>query len=379
MVRDIVPLHGGQLQQIADSFKVPASSLFDFSANINPDGPPTAVRTALRHALDEPSILTSYPELNEPVLRNSIAAYAAIEPENIAVANGFVPLLDAALRALSIRKCLVPIPAFIEYRRTLEHSSVEVLTETLKPESYFQYDMESLLNGSHDAILLANPQNPTGILHDRETLLDLTLRAAERNILILLDEAFVDYTPRASLAAHAEQHRNLVVFRSLTKFFGMPGLRVGYAVSNVRTISQVRDQVAPWAISTLASHAAAAGLADKEYVSETIALNDRRRTQLERMLRELSLEIEPSSANFILFRLPEVIDPVVFWRRMIEEHRIVLRLCSDYESLPRGYLRAAVRTDPENRMLIEALRPLLVSYETVSRLGPLNHSTVHGL
>lgn len=355
------PLHGGQLQQIAASFGIPASSLLDFSANINPDGPPTVVHTALRQALNEPSMLTAYPDLTEPVLRKAVASYVGVGPENIVVANGFVPLLDATLRAMSVRQCMLPVPAFVEYRRTLARASVDVIAANLDTASNFQYDIGFLPNGSHDAVLLANPQNPTGVLHDRETMSDLTVQAAERGIRVLLDEAFIDYRSEASLAGDVERHPNLVVFRSVTKFFGMPGLRVAYAVSCADTASRIQDQIAPWSITTLASRAAAVALDDKDYISRTRTLNDRRRTWLDLELRKLALRPEQSSANFVLFRLPSGIDAATFWRRMIEEHRIVLRLCCDYEALPEGYLRAAVRGDSDNYDLIEALRRTLMS------------------
>src|SRR5262249_30689036 len=116
------PLHGGQLHQTADHFGIPVSELLDFSANINPDGPPPAVLSCLREAINSPSIISNYPDLDEFNLRRCIAKYVRIRPENIAIANGFVPLLDAALRTLFIRSCLVPVPAFVEYRRTLERS-----------------------------------------------------------------------------------------------------------------------------------------------------------------------------------------------------------------------------------------------------------------
>ncbi len=356
-----LPLHGGQLRQIAKSFGIPDESLLDFSANINPAGPPIGVYAELRKALDDPSVLTTYPELKETSLRNALAAYVGVEPENIAVANGFVSLLDAALRALSVRQCRLPVPAFIEYRRTLTNASVEISPAGLNPESGFQYDIEFLLQGSHDVILLANPQNPTGILHDRKTILEFTRRAAERGITVFLDEAFVDYCSEASLVGDVERHPNLVVFRSVTKFFGMPGLRVAYAVSSVNTIARIQEQIAPWSITTLASCAAAVALADKDYICQTLELNEQRKSWLDHELQKLSLHVEPSSANFVLFRLPSGIDERTFWKRMIEEHHIVLRLCRDYEALPEGYLRAAVRSDSENHKLVEALQQTLMS------------------
>lgn len=358
-----LPLHGGQLQQIAKYLGIPAEGLLDFSANINPDGPPVGVYAALRQALDDPAVLTTYPELKEAALRSAIAAYAGVEPDNIAVANGFVPLLDATLRAMSVRQCRLSVPAFTEYRRTLTNSSVAIIPERLAPESNFRYDIESMLKGSPDAILIANPQNPTGVLHDRETLLDLTHRAAAQGTLILLDEAFIDYCSEVSLASDVERHSNLVVFRSVTKFFGMPGLRVAYAISCGDTIARIQEHIGPWSITTLASRAVARALADRDYIRQATRLNERRRNWLVDEMRNLSLRVEPASANFVLFLLPAGIDPGAFWKHMIEDHRLVLRWCKDFESLPEGYLRASVRSDSDNYKLIEALRRTLVLFE----------------
>src|SRR6201996_1568108 len=115
----VLPLHGGQLSQIARHFRLQASDLLDFSANINPEGPPTGVSAALRESLDDLTVLTTYPQAEELALRQALATYAGVTPENIIVGNGFVPILDAALRAMPVRQCLIPVPAFTEYRRRL--------------------------------------------------------------------------------------------------------------------------------------------------------------------------------------------------------------------------------------------------------------------
>ena len=120
------PAHGGQLRQISERFGIPASQLLDFSANINPQGPPATVLEAMRAALDAPAVLTTYPDLEQAELKSCIAASAGVEVSAIAVANGFVPLLEASLRTLSVRRCLLPVPAFGEYRRTLERVGVAV-------------------------------------------------------------------------------------------------------------------------------------------------------------------------------------------------------------------------------------------------------------
>jgi len=158
------PPHGGQLRQISERFGIPASQLLDFSANINPQGPPASVLQALQAALASPAMLTSYPDLEQAELKSCIAASAGVDVGVTAVANGFVPLFEAALRTLSVRRCLLPVPAFGEYRRTLERVGVAVTPYPLPQETGFDYDPERLIaaleTGRHDAILLANPQNP---------------------------------------------------------------------------------------------------------------------------------------------------------------------------------------------------------------------------
>jgi len=354
-----VPFHGGQLRQIADRFGIAAAGLLDFSANINPEGPPAAAISTLRESLNDSSILTSYPDIEESVLRSAIAHYTKVNSENIAVANGFVPLLDVALKVIPIRRCLVPVPAFVEYRRTLARAGVDVSTHAVTPESGFLYDMDAMLHGGHDAVLLANPQNPSGVLCSREILLEFATKALERKIYILLDEAFIDFCPEESLASEIERLPNLIIFRSVTKFFGIPGLRVSYAIANVQTVQDLQNALAPWSITSLASLAACTALADEEYANRSRALNQERRELLKNELEALQLSTASSAANFLLFRLPRHIDAIGFWERMILDHQIVLRQCANYEALPDGYLRTAVRNAEDNARLVTALREVL--------------------
>lgn len=349
------PLHGGQLRQIADRFGIPVSELLDFSANINPEGPPAAVTGALRQAVEDPSILMNYPDLDEIELRQSLARYSGVRLENVAVANGFVPLLDAALRVLAIRRCLVPVPAFVEYRRTLERSNVEMTPHILSSDSDFSYHAADLFSSACDGFLLANPQNPSGALTSRDTLLRIVEEAERRNVFVLLDEAFIDYCPAISLAPEIDRFPNLIVFRSVTKFFGIAGLRVAYATTNAELCKQLQESIAPWSVTTLASLAAGLAMQDEVYARQTIALNDSRRGKMRRAIQELGIHVYPSAANFLLLRLPDSVDCRQLWERLIREHRIVLRNCANYEGLGEGHLRAAVRTDADNERLIEAL------------------------
>lgn len=361
------PLHGGQLRQIAERFGIPLWELLDFSANINPDGPPPAVLSSLRASLDDHAVLNTYPDLDEFELTQAIGRFAGVSPQMITVGNGFVPLLESALRLLKGKRCLLPVPSFLEYRRTLERLGVEIIPHTLTRDSGFRYDVEALLTGEHDAILLANPQNPSGVLTSQRELLSLVEAAALRRMLVLLDEAFIDYAPAQSLALDAERLPNLIVFRSVTKFLGVPGLRVGYMVAHQAMTRKLRDDLAPWPITTLAARAVAAGLADEAFAARTRLLNERRSGNLRLRLQSLGVQTYLSAANFLLFRLPVPDQQSSFWQRMIVEHSLVLRDCSNYEALSPGHIRTAVRNEQENTRLVKAVNE--VSSQSHSRFA----------
>src|ERR1700679_3946379 len=193
------PFHGGHLRHIAKQFGIPTSQLLDFSANINPDGPPPAALSAIRDGLSDLSMLAEYPDLEETELRESIARYVGMSTECISVANGFVPLLEVVLRTLRIRNCLLPVPSFVEYRRTLERVGIEMSIHGLNAESNFRYDQAEMFVSMHDAILLANPQNPSGVCHDAAEVRALVALARQRNVYVLLNEAFIDYVPEQLL------------------------------------------------------------------------------------------------------------------------------------------------------------------------------------
>jgi threonine-phosphate decarboxylase len=353
------PAHGGQLRRLSEHFGIPTAQLLDFSANINPEGPPPAVLAVLRSSLDDLSILTDYPDLEQTDLKRSIAHYACVTPDHLTVSNGFVPLLEGVLRTLPIRRCLLPGPAFNEYRKALTRAQVAIVPQALTPETSFAYDADALLTGNHDAILLANPQNPSGVLNSLDTILQLVARAAERKIYILLDEAFIDYLPEQSASTFTDRFPNLIVFRSVTKFHGIPGLRVAYMIAHPEMATRIAANQPPWPITTLAALAVSAALGDEDYAVQTRSLNLQRKTHLAADLAAAGIHTYESAANFLLMRLPETQNSSIFWQRLFAEHHIVLRSCHDYEALPSGHLRTAVRTAPQNLRLTQAIAKIL--------------------
>jgi threonine-phosphate decarboxylase len=360
------PLHGGQLRLIAARYGISAEKLLDFSANINPDGPSSSVKPAIQRALEDPTSLINYPDLELAELKQVIADSVGVEPETVTIANGFVPMLEAALRAFSIKKCLLPVPSFNEYRRTLESALTLVVPYSLSSAEGFSYKpdaiLEALLNHGCDAILLANPQNPSGALCESDRMLRFLEMTRDQDITVLLDEAFIDYCPAHSLCQRAPEQSNLIVFRSVTKFFAVPGLRVAYAICNSSRTQMLNHSIAPWPITTLATHAVCAALQDDAYVEQSRNANERRRLWLEEKFKRLRIETYPSATNFLLLRFPPEVEVDALWERMIVEQQIVLRSCANFEGLMPGHLRVAVRTDQENGRLIGGFSRVLTSW-----------------
>jgi threonine-phosphate decarboxylase len=359
----VPPAHGGQLRQIAAQYGIPAERLIDFSANINPNGPPSSVLTAMRRALEHSATLSAYPDLELIGLKQTVAKCTGVQPENVAAANGFVPLLESALRSRKTERCLLPVPSFNEYRKTLENAGVAVIPYLLSSDQGFDYKsdtvLQAILDHSCDAILLANPQNPSGALCSEQRMKMLVEMATRHGVTAFLDEAFIDYCPNESLTRQAMESKNLIVFRSVTKFFAVPGLRVAYAVGSSRNIEAMNRFIAPWPIASITSDAVCAALNDETHAEESRLANEQRRLWLERELARLKIATSPSNANFLLLRFPPKIDANLLWERMIVEEGLVLRLCANFEGLGDGYLRIAVRSEKENEKLIRGLERVI--------------------
>jgi threonine-phosphate decarboxylase len=369
---DRVPAHGGQLRQLAAQFGIPQEDLLDFSANLNPFGPPESVLYSMWEVFSDTAYWKDYPDSGYTDLRSAFADYAGVLSSNIAISNGVIPLLEAAIRATKITKCLLPVPAFIEYRKVLERCGVEVVLFPLSPEGNFKIDLQQLhiqmRQHSCDALLFANPQNPSGAAMGREEVRRLLDQMAGLGAHVFLDEAFIDYIPEKSLTTWAPELSQVILFRSVTKFFALAGMRVAFAIANSILIARIEMFLSEWPVTTFAAMAAQFALRDQRFIRDTRQRNSEERIWLLDQLRTLGLTAYPGEANYLLFRMPAIVEGEHFWRRLILECHIVVRNCGNFDSLNRQFLRTAIRKRSENRELVEGLRALLTTSEPQSSL-----------
>lgn len=357
-VRPIHIEHGGRVYEAARSWGIEPGQVLDFSANINPLGPPQGVLSAISNALT-PISLRVYPDAHNFV--SAIADKHRLMPDEIVVGSGAASLIFAVMHALSPRRVLILEPAFVEYSRALAAVNAEVTTTRLTEERSFRPDFVSLerfiKEGQFDLVVLNSPHNPTGALYPRDALLSLINAAEVHNAAVLLDEAFIDYAPEASLVSLAARKSHLIVLRSLTKFYAMPGLRVGYAVCAVKSAGRIREQIDPWWVSTVALEAGRAALDEDEFGAESCRVNAIARDQFAGALRSVGLEVLPSAANFLLAKLPRGSGGDL--QSWLESERILIRRCDSFDGLSDEFIRVAVGSNSDNERLVSLIEKWL--------------------
>jgi threonine-phosphate decarboxylase len=356
--------HGGGIYQAAAELQRPVAELLDFSASINPLGMPATVRAAAAAALDE---AIHYPEIHAESLVAALARHHHLDPRHFLPGNGSTPLFALFVRTMRPRRALIVRPAFSEYQRALMMAGTEIDVFDLNPEKDFTLDVAQLLQQitpTTDLLLLANPGNPTGARIDATTLLTLA-QALREQALVAVDEAFIDFCPDASLLQAVATQPNLYIFRSLTKFYAIPGLRIGYLAGPIIGIARLQEESEPWALSTVAIAAAKAALNATAYEAESLKLIPQLREQLADGLHHLGLHVYPSVANYLLLRLAKACADDVVVR--LRQEGILLRSCSNFPPLDAHYLRVAVRTAAENERLLAALAKFFVHTSTTSR------------
>jgi threonine-phosphate decarboxylase len=209
--------------------------------------------------------------------------------------------------------------------------------------------------------VLTNPHNPSGVLTARTQMLRVLEGARRTKTLLVVDEAFMDYAPTETLVAEAVRSEHLAVLRSVTKFYGMPALRVGYAVSSSRLAARIIAQLPPWPVTTLAAAAATEAVQDHAYAQRTLVSVADQRRWLSQALVTMGVSVYPSAANFLLLQLPATSATSARVRaRLITEHGVVVRDCRSFEGLSNGrFIRVAVRRRDENEHLVRALGSVL--------------------
>ncbi|MEG4284938.1 threonine-phosphate decarboxylase CobD [Microcoleus sp. A006_D1] len=374
----IRPVHGGNLAWAAALAGCPASAILDFSASISPLGPPESALAAIQAHL---SSLTAYPDPDYGELRTALGEAFNVDPDWILPGNGSAELLTwAALDLSKLEATYLVTPAFGDYWRALKAFGAQVLDCPLELKSLDWETGSGLVTDdlsvsdrsfvspslalpvpvaldADRGLLLNNPHNPTGLLFAREAIRPYL----EQLGLVVVDEAFMDFLPPAkqeTLIAQVEEFPNLVILRSLTKFYSLPGLRMGCAIAHpdiLRRWQLLRD---PWPVNALAAAAAAAVVRDTAFERQTWDwLPVARRELFEGLANLPGLRPIAGAANFLL--VESSVSVAAMQKSLLQQHRILIRDCLSFPELGDQFFRVAVRERADNLRLIAGLAEVI--------------------
>ena len=351
--------HGGTVFALARSLGIPPEELLDFSASINPLGPAPGVRDAVCSSFQR---VLHYPDREAVELRGALADFHGVGAGNIVVANGSTELIYLLPRLLPGKKGLVVAPAFSEYARALERAGWETEYLILSSADGFALSLEklaALLAQGVDTLFLCNPANPTGSLLPLALVEKIYGLCRQARTFLVLDEAFMDFREEESAKRVISEGGGGIVLRSMTKFYAIPGLRLGYAIGAEDFIRRCADHLEPWSVNTPAQIAGIVSLADAGYRERTVEYSTAERNTLAAGLAALpGLTPYPSAANFLLVELRNGMSAHQVRDALLHRH-IIIRDCSNFVGLDGRFFRVAVRGRDENSRLLSDMERIV--------------------
>lgn len=371
-------IHGGNIFQFAHEQRIEPYEVIDFSANINPLGPSQRGLDALNNQL---RYISHYPDATNDDVLNAIADIYGMDKNQIIVGNGAAELLYAICRLPRYTGAFVPAPGFSEYKEALEASNIPVRDIFYRPREddngipYFEVPYLALdtfaaeLKGQDGRIIvfLGNPNNPDGTLLDKAHIRTVATMLKDANSLLVIDESFIDFVGNESLRDNDQSMRslinefdNIIVVHSFTKFYAVPGLRIGAAFGNEKVISHLHQYIPSWSVNTLAQAYTEAALNDVDYIKRTKQeLNEERAFMYNTLDGIEGITVYPPSANFILFKVNREGITANTINENLKKDNMIVRNCDTYVGLNNQWVRIAIKDQDTNIKLVEKLTDIL--------------------
>lgn len=352
--------HGGDLKTAEEAFGYIGNQFLDFSSNMNPWGPPEIVRMIFEDGWKE---VNQYPDPAVRKFRQKLSEAYQIPPESILVGNGAAELIDLSVRVLKSELTAITYPSFSEYEEAIKKQEGHIYEIPLKAEYDFilqMSDVEKALS-CVDTLFLGHPNNPNGKLIPPSVV--QLLRNEKKNIII--DEAFIDFIPQGeshSFLQQAAETEGLFVIRSMTKFFAIPGIRLGFIVAHPYWIQQMQRLQVHWSVNHLAQKIGTAVMDEVDYIEKTKHWLLEERIWMTKQLERLGITVFQSDVNFLLFSIPAALSiPISSLQNRLGKRGILIRDASHFKGLDNSYGRIAIRLRQENEQLIAEMREILKS------------------
>lgn len=349
-------LHGGNIYKLKREGK---EELLDYSSNINPLGVPEKFKKSVIENFD---ILEKYPDPDYVELRENIGKYNYVDIEKIVVGNGATEILFLYMKSLKPKKAFIVAPSFAEYRRALESIDCEIEYFKLDEKENFNLNVEKFIKSipQCDLVVICNPNNPTGNFITLENIQKINDELKKKNIKLFIDEAFIEFIKGwKKFTAINLKDSNIFIMRALTKFFAVPGLRLGYGISYDEEIMKVIPKYKePWSINSFADIAGKTMLWDKEYIEKSETWIEREKEWFyNETLNIEEIKSYRTNTNFILIKLLNKTSNEV--REKMIEKGIVVRDASNFVGLNNNFIRLAIKDRENNIKVLQALKEVV--------------------
>ncbi|PLX42930.1 MAG: hypothetical protein C0609_09115 [Deltaproteobacteria bacterium] len=345
--------HGGNIFTGAGESPI----LADFSASINPLGHPEGLLEALSERWHE---VLHYPDREVSELRRVLSKEYGIPVEHILCGNGSAELFELVFQEIAPRRLILSPPDFGLYRDRCP-ANIEVIEVPRVEGEGFAIDTEALIAEARegDMVLFSNPGNPSGATVGREELIGLAKALGERGAFLAVDEAFIDYSPKETVLHLAGEGQRLLVFRSLTKFYAIPGIRLGFLAAEAELVKKLAGLQVPWSVSTVAQICGVKCFEDDSWGPRSREYLERARSKFRSALEAIpGFTVLPSGANFLLVKLAPPAPGATSIYERLKASGTLVRHCGSF-GLGDEYLRFAVRTVGENADLVRNLNKLM--------------------
>lgn len=345
-------MHGGRVYEYAEKTGRNVADVLDFSANINPLGPPESVLAAIGRSMDG---IRHYPDTRHADVLTSIQARYRVDKSGVFCGNGAAEVLDLTLRMVAPARVFVFEPAFSEYRAAARRVDAAVV-ETQFSRVNLPHRLRALSEncGRGDVVILNNPHNPTGACWRRDEIIEALEALCDRAAVVVVDESFMDFRwdeSTYSVLLDTTHIRNLVVVRSATKMYTIPGLRFGFGAAHPDLVMKIERNRDRWSVNHLAQVAAAAAYQDQGFVRTTWDWLYREQCYVQETWgTHEAIELSPPGVNYFLLHVHEDI-PAMRILEKLEHEGIFLRRCDSFTGLTKQDIRVAIRTRSDNERL----------------------------
>ena len=349
--------HGADLEHMANIYKKDTSKIIDFSSNINP----IIIDNIEKYIIESIDKCRSYPDIYYTNLRNNISKYINIKPEFIIPGNGATEIIYLLMKSIENRIAILN-PTFSEYERSARLNNLEVINLNLMKDNDFNIDLSNIVENidKFDSLFICNPNNPNGKVKNLDFLVDIIVK---HNKLLIIDETFMEFVEdeaKYSLIKYIDKYENIFILKAVTKFFGLPGLRLGYGItSNKDIIKNIYKYKEPWTINSFAENLSNYIFFDKEYLKKSKSYYIKERNYMLKELKRIDkLYAYDTDTNFILIKL-KGLKSYKLKEKLFKEADILIRDASNFIGLDDSFIRVAIKSHKENEIFINELKKAL--------------------